>query len=117
METAVVIRGETDLQRGLSHGTSGEAEWLALLAAIDIARQRGERDIILIGDSRSVIRQASGAEPCRSGIARCWLTRFLDEARHFDRVRLRHVKRSQNLAGAALEKARWQRIAPIPAAR
>jgi hypothetical protein len=34
--------------------------------------------------------------------------RFREAVRPFARVRLRHVKRAQNLAGIALERARWE---------
>ena len=107
METAVVLRGVADIRRGLGHGGNEQAEWLALLHALEIAAARGERDIILIGDALSVIRQASGILPCRSPEARERLERFHDMERAFDRVRLRHVGRAQNLAGVALERVRW----------
>jgi len=89
MEYAVVLRGVTETRRGLSHGTSDEAEWLALVAAIEIAGRESERDIILVGDALSVIRQASGTERCHSNTTGVWLTRFQEAVRQFDRVRLR----------------------------
>ncbi len=101
METAVVMRGVTEIRRGLGDGDSEQAEWLALLHALTTARD--ERDIILIGDALSVIRQANGTLPCPAA----WQAQFQETARGFDRVRLRHVKRTQNLAGIALERARW----------
>jgi ribonuclease HI len=103
METAVVLRGVADIRRALGHGGNQQAEWRALLHAMEIAAAHGERDIILIGDSLSVIRQARGMLPCSAA----WLTQFHEAARSFDRVRLRHAKRTQNLAGIALERARW----------
>lgn len=107
IETAVVLRGVADIRRGLGIGGNEQAEWLALLHAIEIAAARGERDIILIGDSLSVIGQASGAQPGRSAEARACRARFDEAVRGFDRVRLRHSGRAQNLAGIALERARW----------
>ena len=103
MESGVVIRGVTDIRRDLGQGDNSEAEWLALLHALDIAASQGERDVILIGDSLSVIRQANRTLPCPAD----WRARFDASCRRFDRVRFRHVKRTQNLAGIALEKARW----------
>lgn len=102
METAAVLRGVADIRRGLGHGGNEQAEWLALLHALQIAAARGEADIILIGDALSVIRQASGTLPCPAA----WQARFQEAMRPFDRVRFRHVKRTQNLAGIALERAR-----------
>lgn len=103
METAVVLRGVAEIRRGLGDGGNEQAEWLALLHALEIAAAQGLRDIILIGDSLSVIRQASGAQP---GNAQ-HLDRFRALAQGFERVRLRHVGRSHNLAGTVLERARW----------
>lgn len=101
METATVLRGVIEIRRSLGDGGSEQAERLALLHAL--AAAQGERDIILIGDSLPVIRQAKGLLPCPAA----WLTEFREAAGTFDRVRLRHVKRQQNLAGIALERARW----------
>ena len=104
METAVVMRGVAAIRRDLGHGDSERAEWLALLHALAIASAAGERDIIVIGDSLPVIRQAEGAAPCLPE----WRALLEEALLPFDRVRLRHVKRQQNLAGIALEKARWR---------
>ena len=103
METAVVLRGVAYIRRDLGDGGNEQAEWQALLHALEIAAARGERDIILIGDALSVIRQANGTLRC----ATSWSMRFREAVSPFDRVRLRHVKRTQNLAGTALERARW----------
>ena len=88
----------------LGHGSSGDAEWLALLHALEVTAQAGERDILLLGDSASVIDQARG-------IARRHLTpeleaRFADLASRFDRLRFGRIRRNQNLAGIALEQVR-----------
>lgn len=103
METAVVLRGVADIRRGLGAGGNQEAEWLALFHALEIAAAHALRDIILIGDSLSVIRQARGAQRGDAG----HIDHFRAVAQGFARVRLRHIGRSHNLAGAALERARW----------
>ena len=109
MESAVVLRGVADIRRGLGHGGNELAEWLALLHAAEIAAAHGLRDVILIGDSLPVIRQASGKQPCRFAETQACRERFDIAVGAFDHVRLRHSKRAQNLAGIALEKARWGR--------
>jgi ribonuclease HI len=103
METAVVVRGREYVRQGLGRGTSLEAEWLALVQAAKIARALGLATPVFLGDSLAVIGQANGTVPCK-GIC----------ARHFEslaelrppsgKFRLRHVKRSQNLAGVALAR-------------
>jgi len=102
IETAVVIRGAADIRWDAGHGDNEDAEWAALLHALDRAQAEGLADIVLIGDSLSVIRQAGGRQSGR----RHWLDRFAAAARGFDRLRLRHVGRKRNLAGIALEHAR-----------
>ncbi|WP_268797087.1 MULTISPECIES: reverse transcriptase-like protein [unclassified Sphingomonas] len=102
METAAVLRGVAHFRRDLGDGSNEDAEWLALLHALELAASRDETDLILIGDSLSVIRQARGVQ--RGDCDR--IARYRALARGFARVRLRHVGRSQNLAGIALDKAR-----------
>ena len=108
MESAVVLRGVADIRRGLGDGGNEQAEWLALLHALEIAAAQGLRDIILIGDSRSVVAQAKGTQPARSPESSACLARFNDMACGFDRLRMRQTARAQNLAGIALERERWR---------
>ena len=103
MRTAVVLRGTADIRRDLGQGDSERAEWLALLHALEIAAAAGDRDIILVGDSLPVIRQASGKASCPPQ----WRALLGEALPSFDRVRFRHLKRQQNLAGIMLEKQRW----------
>jgi ribonuclease HI len=104
MEAAIVVDGKLHHRTGLGRGSSEEAEWLALLGAVDVARALGLRDIILLGDAAGVISQASGALKCRSFPQH--LARFKAAAIGFASVRLRHIRRTQNLAGIALERTK-----------
>lgn len=101
MEIAVVTGGSTHIVRDLGHGTSMEAEWLALLHAARIVRERGLRDVVLLGDSVAVVDQANGRVRSRGG----HLAAFQALAAPAAPPRVRHVKRTQNLAGIALAKA------------
>lgn len=105
METAVVARGELYVQPDAGQGTSGEAEWLALLYALEVAATLGARDIVLVGDSANVVAQATGKAKCAKD-AEPYLAEFRAQAAGFMRVRVRAVRRSHNLAGAALEARR-----------
>ena len=67
----------------------------------DVAESTGERDLVLLGDSAGVIAQANGAAKCRNA---AYLEQFQFAAAAFDRVRLRYIRRNQNLAGIALGK-------------
>ena len=107
METAVVARGVTHHKHDCGHGTNNDAEWRAVLHAAELAISIGARDIILLGDSAVVIGQANGVAKCRSEALRGHYQSFLALKLQFDRIRIRHIGRHQNLAGIALTKARW----------
>jgi len=117
METAVVDRGRLYLRPNAGLGTSDRAEWLALLDALRIAGDLGERDILLLGDALGVIDQAVNGARCASPDLRECRDRFEQGSRLFERLRLRHVKRSHNLAGIALGQLRQGRRACGPEQR
>lgn len=104
------MRGSAHLRADLGTGSSGDAEWAALLHALDVARAAGETDVLLLGDSASVIDQADGTARMRASQED--RERFATLVNSFDRVRFRRIKRSQNLAGIALEQVR--RRSPQP---
>jgi len=109
IETAVVTRGKLYHRAAAGHGSSELAEWIALLDALEVARALGIRDLLLLGDSAGVVAQANGkARSGSDGAADC-RARFLARAGAFERVRVRHIKRSQNLAGIALGQMRQRR--------
>ncbi|MDT9600102.1 reverse transcriptase-like protein [Sphingosinicella rhizophila] len=106
METAVVARGRVFHRPAQGQGSSHLAEFLALLHALDVAAELGAQDIVLLGDSLTVVEQANKRLPCRSARIRECLAAFEEKARAFASVRVRHIKRTQNLAGIALGKLR-----------
>jgi len=107
METAVAARGQVWHRPAIGHGTNDEAEWQALLDAMDVAGQLGAADIVLLGDSALVVAQASSTQKPRPAFA-AFHARFQEQAARFTRIRIRRIKRAQNLAGIALAKA-WPR--------
>jgi ribonuclease HI len=104
MEAAVVHRGQAYFRDDLGSGDNNQAEWLALLFAMEFALERRATDVLLVGDSQLVIHQASGTWPCRSEHLAPYLSSFREIKAGFARVRLRHVPRSKNLAGIALAR-------------
>ncbi|MGE7204411.1 ribonuclease H family protein [Sphingomonas sp. NPDC019816] len=103
MEWAVVLGGHTHMARGLGAGTSMAAEWLALIAATRLAHAQGIVDAVLLGDAAAVIAQASGdvrVPPAHRAQFQLWSAL----PRPPGRFRLRHVRRTQNLAGIALAR-------------
>lgn len=102
IETAVFVRGVAHIRDGVGRGDSNEAEWLALLHATEVAASMHARDVLLVGDSATVVAQATGRSRCRSPQLQPHLDAFRIAAAGFERVRLRQVHRSKNLAGIAL---------------
>lgn len=107
METAVATRGQVWHRRDIGHGTNDQAEWHALLDALDVARDLGAQDIVLLGDSALVVAQASGTAKPGAPFA-AFHAAFAAKAAAFTRLRIRRIKRAQNLAGIALAKG-WPR--------
>ena len=106
METAVATRGQVWHRRDIGHGSNDEAEWHALLDALDVATELGAQDLVLLGDSALIVAQASGTQ--KPGHFTSFHTSYLAKAAAFTRVRIRRIKRAQNLAGIALAKG-WPR--------
>lgn len=103
MEIAVVARGRAHILRDIGRGTNDDAEWLALIHAVTVARALGCADYLLLGDAATVIAQANGTAPCRGvGIAHEATLKVLLAGDPPPRIR--HIKRSQNLAGIALAR-------------
>jgi ribonuclease HI len=110
IEIAVVVRGILYHKVDVENGTNNDAEWLALLYACEVAKSLDVRDVIFIGDAVLVVNQASGTAKCRGANMQYYLDIFVRFRRDFDRVRIRHIGRSQNLAGIALAKLAQQRL-------
>ncbi|KTT98650.1 hypothetical protein NS355_08805 [Sphingomonas yabuuchiae] len=100
MEYAVVIGGHARIVRDLGPGTSMTAEWLALIAATRAAHEAGLTDALLLGDAAAVVAQAMG----KVRVPPAHVAHFAEWSAlpRPPRFRLRHIKRTQNLAGIAL---------------
>lgn len=103
MELAVVVGGRIHLECDLGPGSAMEAEWLALIRAATLARDLA--DPVLLGDAAAVIAQATGAVRCPASCLR-YFGAFRAIETPIGGWRIRHVKRTQNLAGIALAKRR-----------
>lgn len=104
MHAAVASRGKVWFHDDLGIGDNNEAEWRALLLAMDTAAAQACTHILLIGDSALVVAQASGRQPCRSPHLQPYLAAFQEAARRFARIQVRQVPRTKNLAGIALAR-------------
>ena len=107
METAVVARGVIYHRPNCGVGSNNDAEWLALIHAAEIARAIGARDVIMLGDSAFVVAHAREKTKCRTKEFQAYFERFRSLAAEFERMRIRKIARTQNLAGIALANARY----------
>jgi len=107
IEAAVVVRGATHLFNDLGNGKSSDAEWLALICALELAQMLDLADFQLMGDAAEVIYQAnmalSSGRPKHGHAAT-----FLALHAVTPKARVRWIKRQQNLAGIELA-ARYAR--------
>ncbi len=103
MEAAAVVRGTVHLFEDLGTGGSFDAEWLALIQALTLARAQGLGDVVLLGDARAVITRAQAV--LAGGAAQgAHAARFAQLALQGPPVSLRWIRRGQNLAGIALAR-------------
>ena len=103
METAVVTGGAAVVVRDAGIGSSMDAEWLALIAALRLAQDLGLTNFILLGDAAAVVEQANGAVRAR-GEGAHHLANFRALVGDGPTPSVRYIKRTQNLAGIALAR-------------
>ena len=101
MEAAVVIRGAVHLFDDLGTGTNTDAEWQALILALELSQAAGLSGVELIGDARPVITQANAVLAGKL-LSQPHAARLLALAAQTPPSRIRWIKREQNLAGIAL---------------
>jgi ribonuclease HI len=101
MEAAVVVRGVAHVFDDLGFGTNTDAEWLALIRALELAQEQGLSGIELIGDAVQVIREANDALH-GDGAVQGHAAVFRTLAAKAPPARIRWIRRAQNLAGIAL---------------
>ena len=105
IETAVVAGGKLFHCTDHSDGDNNDAEWLALIDALRVARDLGLCDVTLLGDSALVVDQVNNVARRTAPRFSEYLARFRALADGFQTVRIRRIGRKQNLAGIALERA------------
>ncbi len=103
IEAAVVIRGEAHIFTGLGRGDNRDAEWTALIRALELVQSLGLEDVELIGDAVEIVRQADAAIK-RGAPRNSHEAAFLALTEKAPPARIRWIKREQNLAGIALAR-------------
>jgi len=107
MEAAVVLGGGVHLFDDLGHGSNTDAEWLALIRALECAQSQGLDHVILLGDSREVVLACQralrdGGNDAGGQAASHHLRTAMTLMAGVADLRIRWIKREQNLAGIAL---------------
>ncbi len=96
----MVLRGTVHRFDDLGFGTNGDAEWLALIRALEVAQRLGLTCVELIGDAADVVRKANAA--LAEGEVQGHAADFRALAGKGPPARIRWIRRAQNLAGIAL---------------
>ena len=102
METAVVAGGTTYHRTDHGCGDNNDAEWLALIDALNVARDLSVSDVTLFGDSATVIGHVNGESRRLPSRFHDYHAKFSELVSGLHRVRIRRVARTQNLAGISL---------------
>ena len=102
IEVAVVARGVSYFFGDLGAGSNTDAEWWALIKALEVARLLGDPDFVLLGDAKVVIDQANGVRKCRGPALQARHAQFAGLAVTTPPKRIRWIARAQNLAGIVL---------------
>lgn len=101
IEVAVVIRGQAHVYEDLGQGSSHDAEWLALIRALELCQAQGLTRFVLIGDALAVIEKANQAIN-RGSAPDGHAATFLALTARSRPAHIRWMKRQQNLAGIVL---------------
>jgi ribonuclease HI len=106
MEVAVVIPGAPPVRhhQRLGQGTNNEAEWIALLWAMEIARDRSDTRPGFYGDSQLIVNQANGVWKVHKEHLKPYVAEFHRLRQNFQVITIHYVPRAQNLAGIFLER-------------
>lgn len=97
--------------RYIGRATNNEAEYIALLRALEMAQQLGLRNIVIFSDSELLVRQMNGIYRVKSPKLKVVYDAALAIINGFDSAELRYISRRENkkadsLANMAIEEGR-----------
>ena len=84
------------LGKFLGHTTNNEAEYHAVLAGLDLAKELGGRDLVFYLDSELVVRQLSGQYKIKEPRLQSLAQDVIRAQNQFERVEFHHVSREKN---------------------
>lgn len=102
----VILNGEGEVVEAwgeaIGQATNNQAEYRALLAALEKARRLGAAEVTIRSDSQLLVRQLSGEYRVRDAKLRPLHERARALAGRFGSFRLEHIPREQNRAADRL---------------
>lgn len=99
----------------LGRTTNNVAEYAALVAALELARRSGCRELEVASDSELLVRQVTGAYRVKAAHLVPIVLKVNELARSLARFSIRHVPREQNRAADALANRAVDERLPPPA--
>lgn len=91
-----------DLAKGIGATTNNVAEYQALLAGLELALDRGIRELDVYLDSKLVVSQVSGEWKIKDERLRALAAKAQILMGKFDSISIQHVRREQNADADAL---------------
>ena len=98
--------------RTLPRLTNNEAEYAALIMALEVAAQQRARTVEICLDSEVVVNQMTGRFAVNSATLKSWHRQACERARHVPHLTYTHIPREQNgvahaLATEAVAQRHW----------
>jgi ribonuclease HI len=97
-----VVMGNEEFVEDVGDVTNNQAEYMALIKALEMVRGRGLKKIDIYSDSELLVKQVKGEYKVRDPNLKTYYFRVMKLLRGLD-VTLRWVPREDNLAGKLLE--------------
>ena len=88
------------LSHSIGYGTNNQAEYRALIAALEAALQLGATDIEVRSDSELLVRQVCGRYRVKSAALRPLWQRVMELLDRFHSFTIKHIPSRDNLADA-----------------
>lgn len=99
---AVVLDGEKIVER-VGFVTNNQAEYMAIIRALEFCISRNIRSVIIFSDSELVVKQIKGEYAVRNPELLPYYERIMHITEGFDKVEIRWIQRDRNKAGRILE--------------
>ena len=100
-----------ELADAIGTATNNQAEYEALIAGLEMAIDRGVRELVVFADSELVVRQVLGEYRVKDTVLKALHERVMQLMHQIPNVEMRHVPREQNaeadrLVNEAIDAAR-----------